>query len=73
MSRLLALLTVLCLTATTFAADPAKDEQGFVPLFDGKSLDGWTPQDPAMKDAFTIEDGEILTHGPSPTSSTPGP
>ena len=63
MSRLLTLFSIVVLTVATFAAEPAKDEQGFVPLFDGKSLDGWTPQDPAMKDAFTIEDGAILTHG----------
>ena len=63
MSRLLALLTVVCLTAATFAAEPAKDEQGFVSLFDGKTLDGWTPQDPALADAFKVEDGAILTHG----------
>jgi hypothetical protein len=63
MSRLLALLTVLCLTTAAFAAEPAKDEQGFVPLFDGKSLEGWTPQDPALADAFKVEDGAILTHG----------
>ena len=61
MLRLLALLSILSLT--TFAAEPPKDEQGFVPLFDGKSLDGWTPQDPALKDAFKVEDGAILTHG----------
>jgi len=63
MSRLLTLFSIVVLTVATFAAEPAKDEQGSVPLFDGKSLDGWTPQDPAMKDAFTIEDGAILTHG----------
>ena len=62
MLRLLVVLSILSLTA--IAAEPAKDEQGFVPLFDGKSLDGWTPQDPATKDAFKVEDGAILTHGP---------
>ena len=63
MSRLLALFSILLLTAAVFAAEPAKDEQGFVPLFDGKSLEGWTPQDPALADAFKVEDGAILTHG----------
>jgi hypothetical protein len=49
--------------AQSGAADGAAAEPGFVSLFDGKSLDGWTPQDPALKDAFKVEDGAILTHG----------
>src|SRR6476469_6181608 len=63
MSRLLTLFSIVVLNAAAFAAEPAKDEQGFVSLFDGKSLDGWTPQDPALADAFKVEDGAILTHG----------
>ena len=47
-------------TATT--QDAA--EQGFVALFDGKSLDGWTPQDPATASAFKVEDGAIVCNGP---------
>jgi len=66
MRHITALLIVLSLTAASIAADKkdaAKDEEGFVSLFDGKSLDGWTPQDPALADAFKVEDGAILTHG----------
>lgn len=44
---LLSLVAVLCLPAMTpslFAGDLSADEQaeGFVPLFDGRTLDGWT-------------------------------
>jgi hypothetical protein len=50
-------------SATSGADSGAAPEAGFVSLFDGKTLDGWTPQDPALKDAFKVEDGAILTHG----------
>jgi hypothetical protein len=49
--------------ARSDSAPAAANEPGFVSLFDGKSLDGWTPQDPALADAFKVEDGAILTHG----------
>lgn len=70
MPRALQAFTTLAIIAICFA--PARSdtpsgpaaEQGFVPLFDGKSLAGWTPQDPATKDAFKVDDGAILCHGP---------
>ena len=53
------LLTVATLTLLGFAlagADDKKpDETGFVSLFDGKSLAGWT----GAKDAYQVEDGVI--------------
>ena len=69
--RLLTFLTIaLCLLSTliTRAADdkpaaPADKDEGFVSLFDGKSLDGWTPQDKALADSFSIDDGTIKCHG----------
>lgn len=60
MSRLAPVLAVLVLY--TFASAQEKEE-GFLPLFDGKTLNGWTPQDPALSEAFKVEDGAILTHG----------
>ena len=39
------------------------EETGFVSLFDGKTLDGWTPQDEATASAFKVEDGAILCNG----------
>jgi len=47
--------------AILLAADSAED--GFVPLFDGHTLAGWTPQDPARADTFKIEDGTIACGG----------
>ena len=43
------------------------DESGFVPLFDGKTLDGWTiqclPKDqPLAKAAWTVDLGTILAN-----------
>jgi hypothetical protein len=61
MRHLTLVLAALCCFAT--CARAADQEEGFVSLFDGKTLDGWTPQDPALKDAFKIDDGCILTHG----------
>jgi hypothetical protein len=67
MTRLIA-LTVAALAlflAGVAPADDAKPEDGFVSLFDGKTLDGWTPQAPAAATpAFTVDDGAILCHGP---------
>jgi hypothetical protein len=37
------------------------DESGFVPLFDGTSLDGWTVAD-GPESAFYVNDGAILAH-----------
>lgn len=57
--RLAALLMVLFATPT-FAAEPDKD--GFVPMFDGKTLKGWVNVNchPAT---FFVKDGEIVTTG----------
>lgn len=46
------------LAATAANAEP---EEGFKPLFDGKSLDGWKISE--NKDTFKIEDGAIVAHG----------
>src|SRR3954471_22957752 len=67
MRHLLA-LALLDVTSTGIAADKddaaAKEkEDGFARLCDGKSLDGWTAQDPSAAGTFTVDDGAILTHG----------
>jgi hypothetical protein len=63
--RRLALLLSLIVTPL-FAADPSKaDKDGWVPLFDGKTLDGWTPKIKGHElgdnyaDTFTVKDGVI--------------
>lgn len=40
----------------------AEPEEGFVSLFDGKSLDGWKVAEEA-KGSFKVEDGSIVAHG----------
>jgi hypothetical protein len=46
------------LLAVTLAALPAAGDEGFTPLFDGKSFDGWQQQGGKAK--YTIENGEIV-------------
>jgi hypothetical protein len=59
-ARLLAVLAPVCfLLASSLNA---ADEEGFVPLFDGKSLDGWKASE--NPDSFRIEDGKIVANGP---------
>ena len=57
MKRLL-LASLLALSLPAFAADPAG---GWVPLFDGKSLDGWKASE--KPGTFAVENGEIVVHG----------
>ncbi len=63
--RRLALLLAL-VGSPLLAADPPKaDKDGWVPLFDGKTLDGWTPKIKGHElgdnyaDTFTVKDGVI--------------
>ncbi|HVK16083.1 MAG TPA: family 16 glycoside hydrolase [Fimbriiglobus sp.] len=60
MTRSLALLVLLALAVPAFAAEPDKD--GFVPLFNGKDLDGWVTVNghPAT---FAVKGNEIVTTG----------
>jgi hypothetical protein len=53
-----AAMLIACLTTATLAAEI---EAGFVPLFDGKSLDGWKANE--SQTAFTMEDGAIKANG----------
>jgi hypothetical protein len=57
------LLMLVLVASSAFVARGAEKEEGFTPLFDGKSLDGWTPQDPALAKAFRVEDGTIVCNG----------
>ncbi len=54
-------LSVLSLAAVA-AEEPKPDAEGFYPLFDGKTLDGWKANE--NTDTFKIADGEIVVHGP---------
>lgn len=46
-------------------ANPEPDKDGFVSLFDGKSLDGWKVGKNA--ESWKVEDGHIVVHGPGPS------
>lgn len=51
--------SLLALAVTAFAVD-SKD--GWKPLFDGKSLDGWKANENPQ--TFSVKDGEIVVKGP---------
>lgn len=53
-------LVALC-AALVVGLTAAESEPGFVPLFDGKSLDGWKINEAPA--AFSIEDGAIKANG----------
>ena len=53
----LALLPVLLFSLTAIAAD----NDGFIPLFNGKNLDGWKASD--KPGTFSVEDGALVVHG----------
>ena len=58
MTRRLLTLTLLALAcfASASADEKKPSEEGFVSLFDGKSLSGWI----GAKDAYKVEEGEIV-------------
>lgn len=57
--------TFLALTvglATLVSAEsPGTNEKEFVKLFDGKSLDGWKPNE--NPESWSVEEGQIVCHG----------
>ena len=55
-----ALLLALAFVPTP--ADDKKNDDGFVPLFDGKTLTGWVNVNCAP-DTFSVKDNEVLTTG----------
>jgi hypothetical protein len=56
-------ISLLLAGASLFAADKTPDAEGFVTIFDGKSLDGWkkATENP---DSFQLKDGAIVANGP---------
>ena len=57
-----ALIVLLCAfsTAATPAQSPAKEEAGWRPLFDGKTLAGWKPTEFVGEGPVRVENGQIL-------------
>jgi hypothetical protein len=56
--RLRLALAVASLTMLATVAVLAEPPEGFTPLFDGKSLDGWKPVN--TKDNFYVKDGRLV-------------
>lgn len=54
-------LIALLLAAPAAAYAFHDDSADWIPLFDGKSLDGWKPNEHA--DTFKVVDGQIVVHG----------
>ena len=69
MKSLLTAALVLLLATGSLAADTPQPEEGFVSLFDGKTLDGWKVGENA--NTFQVRDGVIVmdypatAHGPA--------
>jgi hypothetical protein len=60
MCRGFLLVASVLIASTLIAAEPDKD--GWVTIFDGKSLDGWEANE--NKEGFKVEDGAIVVSGP---------
>jgi len=54
-------LVLLAVLAGSLSAQE-KDKNGFISLFDGKSLEGWKASE--NPDSFSVKDGVIVVHGP---------
>jgi len=56
------LLTACLISIVTFGAHSAAQSDGWVTIFDGKSLDGWkASENPAT---FSVRDGQLVVDGP---------
>jgi hypothetical protein len=62
LSWLSGLLLALLAVGFAAAADDKKDDEGFVPMFNGRDLTGWVNVDCAPS-TFYVKDGEIITTG----------
>jgi hypothetical protein len=60
--RLLMSLVGAFVAVLAIPAGAQTGEQGWIPLFDGKSLDGWKAGENAG--TFSVRDGAIVAHGP---------
>lgn len=61
MRNLLSFCFMLLIMACT-NSKPAATQDGWIPLFDGKTLDGWKASE--NPGTFTVEDGMIVVNGP---------
>jgi len=56
-----AIFVVLLICSAAPATEP--DDNGFVTMFDGKSLDGWSVSTPSAAKAWSVRDGMIVGEG----------
>lgn len=64
---ILACAAIACALATARAAD---QEEGFVPLFNGKDTTGWKLRNPAGKNFWVVEDGILKNNVPKGAHGT---
>lgn len=64
MRRVLSLTVVFLATTLAFAQVVSEDEkkEGFRPLFDGKTFEGWVTNDKVLK-IWKVEDGMLKLNG----------
>jgi hypothetical protein len=55
------ILLIPFLALSLAAVSLGADKDGWIPLFDGKSLDGWKAND--KPGTFSVKDGELIVHG----------
>jgi hypothetical protein len=55
-------LAIAAFVTLAGASVPAQQDAGWIPLFDGKTLDGWKVGENAA--TFKVEDGAIVVNGP---------
>src|SRR5690625_7980734 len=60
--KILLLAGILAMTACSATKHPKPDSEGWITLFDGKTLNGW--EAPESPESFRVEDGVILAKGP---------
>ncbi|HEY8535151.1 MAG TPA: DUF1080 domain-containing protein [Vicinamibacterales bacterium] len=60
--RLSRLAVVVLAAVLAYGGAAAADEDGWISLFDGKTLDGWKASE--NPGTFTVRDGMIVVHGP---------
>jgi hypothetical protein len=62
-------LLLVALFSIDFASSQSSvRSEGWLSLFDGKSLDGWKASD--KEGTFSVQDGMIVVHGPVRTFTT---
>ncbi len=60
--KLIACCLLLALALACNTAKPTPNNDGWISLFDGESLDGWKASE--NPSTFSVDDGRIVAHGP---------